>query len=314
MTVPDDGGTPERWPTVSVVVPTRDRPELLDIAVRSILAQDYPGDVHAIVVFDQSEPDARLLERRPGRRVSILRNARSQGLAGSRNTGILGSDDELVAFCDDDDAWAPSKLRRQVTALLAEPGAVLATCGVQVHYGDETVERTLRRTSIGIDDLLRSRLTELHPSTFLLVRSALVERIGLVDEEIPGSYAEDYELLLRAARVHPVVHVPDVLVDVLWHPKSFFTGRWEMIASALTWLLKRYPEFATQPHGLARVSGQIAFAHAASGRRRDAMRWTWRTIRRNPREGRAYLAVLVAVGVVGPNRIVAALNKRGRGI
>jgi len=44
-------------PTVSVVVPTRDRPELLRRAVTAILEQTYPGPVECLVVFDQSDPD-----------------------------------------------------------------------------------------------------------------------------------------------------------------------------------------------------------------------------------------------------------------
>ncbi|HKQ02174.1 MAG TPA: glycosyltransferase, partial [Actinomycetes bacterium] len=42
-------------PAVSVVVPTRDRPELLRRAVTAILSQTYPGPVECLVVFDQSD-------------------------------------------------------------------------------------------------------------------------------------------------------------------------------------------------------------------------------------------------------------------
>ncbi len=165
-----------------------------------------------------------------------------------------------------------------------------------------------------LQDLLADRLTELHPSTFLLVRDRLVAEVGLVDEQIPGSYAEDYEFLLRAARVAPVVHVPEVLVDVLWHQRSYFASRWETIETALTWLLERYPEFDAVPAGKARVLGQIAFAQAARGHRTGAVRTAARTAVLNPREGRAYLALAVASRAVGPDRVLAALHRRGRGI
>lgn len=300
-------------PAVSVVVPTRNRPELLRTTLAAIRAQDYAGAVHVLVVFDQSEPDTSLEDADPHRSVRVLRNVRSQGLAGGRNSGIDVCEDELVAFCDDDDVWHPGKLTAQVAALQQEPGAVLVTCGIRVLYDDRAVDRTLTRTRVGLNDLLRSRLTELHPSTFLL-RRALLEQVGLVDEDIPGSYAEDYEFLLRIARVHDVVHVPDVLVDVLWHRKSFFSSRWETISTALQWLLERYPEFDAEPAGKARVLGQIAFAQAATGDRRAAARGAVRTARLNPREGRAYLALAVASGAVGPDRVLRELHKRGRGI
>ena len=270
------------------------------------------------MVFDQSEPDAALEQAGEHggapRTVRVVRNVRSPGLAGARNSGILAADGELVAFCDDDDVWHPGKLQAQARALAAEPGAVLVSCGIRVLYDGKPVDRPLDRERITLAELLRDRLTELHPSTFLLVRSRLVDEVGLVDEEIPGSYAEDYEFLLRVARVAPVVHVPRVLVDVLWHRRSYFASRWDTIATALTWLLERYPEFDTVPHGKARVLGQIAFAHAARGSRAQAARCAVRTARLNPREGRAYLALAVAGGAVAPDRVLRALHKRGRGI
>lgn len=301
-------------PSVTVVVPTRNRPDLLRRTLRSILEQEYPGDIAVLVVFDQSPPDHTLASAGPGRSVSVLENARTSGLAGARNTGVLAATGDLVAFCDDDDLWRPRKLQAQVQGLESARERLLVTCGIAVRYGDRTVERPLQCTSVALVDLLRSRLTELHPSTFLFRREEFIARVGLVDESIPGSYAEDYELLLRAARAQPVLHVREVHVDVLWHQKSYFSARWEMIASALQWLLDRYPEFASVPQGQARVSGQIAFAYAAQGRRRDAWRWATRTLRCSPREGRAYLAVAVASGVVGADRVLATLHRRGRGI
>ena len=46
----------EAFPTVSVVVPTRQRPELLHRALVSILGQRYDGDIEVLVVFDQEDP------------------------------------------------------------------------------------------------------------------------------------------------------------------------------------------------------------------------------------------------------------------
>jgi len=269
------------------------------------------------VVYDQSTPDAELERDDAHRRVRVITNSRTPGLAGGRNSGILAATGELVAFCDDDDEWLPGKLAAQVAALeAAGPEAEFVACGIRVDYDGSTVDRTLppALARVPLAALLRSRLTELHPSTFLIRRAALVDGIGLVDEKIPGSYAEDYEFLLRAARRVPLVNLPEPYVLVRWHKRSYFAQRWQTIAEALQWLLARYPEFADEPRGEARVSGQIAFAHAAMGQRRDAMRWARRTLRRNPREPRAYLAVAVACRAVRPDTVLRKLHQRGRGI
>ncbi|MER7167805.1 glycosyltransferase family 2 protein [Micromonospora sp. NPDC000207] len=303
------------YPTVSAVVPTRDRPELLRAAVTAILDQEYPAPIEVVVVFDQSTPDDTLTGlSRPDRRVRVVTNDRSPGLAGARNTGTLAAEGELVAFCDDDDEWLPGKLRAQVDALNAVPGAEFVSCGIRVSYDGRTVDRVLDRDTITLDELLRDRMTELHPSTFVIRAAALRDGFGLVDEEIPGSYAEDYEFLLRAARSAPLANLTVPYVLVRWHKRSYFAQRWDTISSALQWLLERYPEFATQPAGHARVAGQIAFAHAASGDRRGALRWARRTLRGNPREPRAYLALAVAGRMVRADAVLRTLHKRGRGI
>lgn len=299
---------------VSVVIPTRDRPELLRTAISSVLAQDYPGDVRVIVVFDGRPPDRTLVSDDPHRQVSVISNSRSPGLAGARNTGILHADGQLVAFCDDDDTWLPGKLSVQAEALDAHPAAELVCCGITVCYDGRSVDRTVALRQVELRHLLRSRLTELHPSTFLMRREAILDGFGLVEEDIPGSYAEDYELLLRAAQHAPIANVPQPHVRVLWHSRSYFSRNWATTAAALTWLLGRYPEFRAERRGHARVTGQIAFAEAASGNRTRALRWAARTARSHPAEMRAYLAVAVATGLVRPQAVLQALHTRGRGL
>jgi GT2 family glycosyltransferase len=304
--VPAEQGS---YPAVTVVIPTRDRPALLREAVDAVLGQDYPGEVRCVIVHDGTEPDRELASDR----VSVTSNVRSPGLAGARNTGIALVATELVAFCDDDDRWLPGKLTAQVAALRADPSVCFVSCGIQVRYGDRLVERTLPADRVSFTDLLRDRMTELHPSTFL-IRRALLDEIGLVDEALPGSYAEDYELLLRAARVAPIRSLPAVHVEVLWHQKSYFTGRWATVSAALQRLLDTYPDFYREPVGAARLTGQIAFAEAAQGHRRQALRWAVRTARLRPTEPRAMLALAVALKAVTGERLVRELNSRGRGI
>jgi glycosyltransferase involved in cell wall biosynthesis len=307
-------------PGVDVIIPTMNRPELLGKAITAALDQDYAGAVRVLVVYDGTEPDLSL-ERSAtaeqgsaARSVTVLSNQRKPGLAGGRNTGIEAATAELVAFCDDDDRWLPGKLAAQVAALAAAPDAALVSCGIRIQYEDHSTDRTLGDRRVTLHDLLADRLTELHPSTFVMRRNVLVAKVGLVEEDLPGSYAEDYELLLRAARLAPVVTTAEIGVEVLWGSQSYFDSRWAMIVQALTWLLDRYPEFASVPVGEARIDGQIAFASAAMGARSQGLRWAARSVRRNPAEKRAYLAAAVAVGVLPPDRVTRWLHARGRGI
>jgi len=303
----DAGG----WPAVSVVVATRHRPELLLRAVTSILGQSYLGELECLVVFDQSQPEPLPTEVLPGRQLRVLSNTRTAGLAGARNAGITAAVGTVIAFCDDDDAWQPDKLTCQVE-LLRRSAADFVACGVRIRYSDHAVVR-MPPPRTGFAQLLSDRVTALHPSTFVIRRSAL-DDIGLVDEEIPGSYGEDYDLLLRAARRAPVLAVQQPLVDVFWHEQSFFAERWQTNSDALRYILAKYPALRADRAGRARIDGQIAFAEAALARRREACRFSWQALRGNPAERRAYLALAVAAGVIPATSIVRAANRRGHGI
>jgi hypothetical protein len=171
-----------------------------------------------------------------------------------------------------------------------------------------------RAEAITFRDLLRARQTELHPSTIVVDRRALLDEIGLVDEAIPGSYAEDYEWLLRAARAGPIAAVRAPLARIHWHESSFFAGRWEMIVSALTYLLERYPEFASERAGLSRICGQLAFASAGCERPEDARKWARRALRLSPVQPRAYLALAVSARLLSADRVLRVAQTFGKGI
>jgi glycosyltransferase involved in cell wall biosynthesis len=306
--------TGELWPSVTVVIPTRDRPEQLREAITAVGAQDYPGVVDVRVVFDQVPVDHALEDEDFGVPVHLMSNERTPGLCGGRNMGILSSKTELVAFCDDDDVWLAGKLSSQVAALRAVPGSSFASTSISIDFKGNTTVRLAGKTVVTHADLLRSRMTMLHSSTFLADRQALISEIGLLDEEIPGSMCEDWDILLRASAIAPIVHVDRPLVRVLWGQTSFFASRWEIKLAAHLWMLEHHPDVLTSRIGAARLLGQIAFDNAALGQRRAAMAYAARALRRNPREHRAVLALLVAARLVSTGRVLALLHRHGRGI
>lgn len=324
MTSPRDPGTdcpeetrivsPRRtapWPSVTVIVPTRDRPDMLARAVRSIIGQSYPGEIECVIVFDQSDPAEVNVELCPGRQVRVLTNTRTPGAAGARNTGIIASDGPIVAFCDDDDTWDADKLRLQVELLDVAPFGFVG-CGIRIHYADRVIARSAP-DSVSLQQLVRKRYPELGVPTFVLRRDALTE-IGLLDEQVPGSSGEDYDFLLRAARRGPIDAVSRPLIDVFWHQQSYFAQHWQTIADSNEYLLDKHPELAADPRGRARIEGQVAFAHAALAHRAAAWRASFRALSGNPLERRPYLALAVAAGIIPASSVVRLANRRGRGI
>jgi len=299
-------------PIVSVVMATRDRPQLLRRAVASVFAQEDIQPIEVVLVYDGTEIDELIDLPRGPHTLRAIHNARTPGLAGARNTGIMEATAPLIAFCDDDDEWKSTKLAAQLP-LFDDPSVVLTATGIEIHSAGGTHAR-LSPQSVDLDDLLRSRITELHPSSFVVRADALRGELGLVDEELPASYGEDYDLLLRAAKVGRVVAVPEAHTIIHWDRTSYFSEKWQGIADGLSYLLAKHPEFDRSGVGQARIEGQIAFAHGALGDRRRARSWARRAIGHDARQPRAYLAMLVGMGLVSGETVVAALNKRGRGM
>lgn len=277
-----------------------------------ILSQDYEGSINVILVFDRSEPDESLVSTDPRRSVVVTTNSLSPGLAGARNTGIAAATQPWVAFCDDDDEWLPGKLAAQMQALDLAPSCQFSTTGVFINYEGTDTARIPDPQKVTHYGFLRDRMTEVHPSSFVAA-TQLLRRLGGIDEDLPGGYAEDYDLLLRASEQTEFAVVAEPLVRIYWHGASFFFERWKMINEALEYLVAKHPDFQSVPAGLARVRGQQAVAQAAVGERKRALKSVIGVARLNWREPRWALALAVAAGLPA-NRVLQLLHRFGKGI
>jgi len=297
---------------LSVVISTHSRPEQVREAIAAIRAQDHPGPIETLVVWDKTEPEWELAVDDPHRPVRILSNTRTPGLPGSRNCGAAAATAPILGFCDDDDLWLPSKARRQL-ALLESTGADVCSSGLELLIDGEVVPRRGVDGLLRYVDLLRARRMEAYMGTAMVRADVFWNEIGPMDEHIPGGYAEDYEWMLRATHHAPVPVVPEPLLQMRWIVQSHFREQWPDWEAALGQILEQNPDFSREPRGQARIEGQIAVAIAAQGRKTEALRQVGTTWRRSWREPRGLIALAVVAGVPA-TKVTAALNRRGRGI
>src|SRR5687767_14728718 len=101
-------------PTVSVIIPTLNRWDMLIDAVASIRMQTH--GIHEILVVDDHSSDPRYVQLTLAGARMIRREQTSAvefghpALGVVRNAGVREATGEYLAFCDDDDVWLPSKL------------------------------------------------------------------------------------------------------------------------------------------------------------------------------------------------------------
>lgn len=304
-------------PKISALIATAGaRPQLLRQTVQSMFDQDYAGPIEVIVVFDYVEIDDLSDMTVPDNRsLKSLVNTHSKGLAGGRNTGVVEATGEYVGFCDDDDYWYPTRISAQIDLWKQHPEAVAISSGIVVRSEGKDIER-LAPAVATFHDFLISRIIEINPCTTLFKRDDLLPEgsIGLVDEDLPAAYGEDYDLLLRATRLGDIHSIQQPGALILWDRPSFFAGRWQSMVDGLTYILQKYPEFERQPKGLARIAGQVAFAHAALDNKQLAKQFATSAIRRDPTQLRAWAALIVATGLIKPQLLLDLVNKTGRGL
>lgn len=308
-------GRSESLPLVSVILATRGRPELVRESIRSVVAQDYRGPLQLIVVHDQEDPDSSLAELGgEGRNITVLTNTHTAGLTGARNTGVDAALGGYIATCDDDDSWHVTKLSQQMGLLQTHPELLAVGCGIRLMFPeDRVVEWPGRDERVDLDRLVRNRVKELHSST-LVMRADAFAKAGGYDEELPHAYGEDYDFVLRLARVGRIGVVPEPLADIRKDVQSWFRERSHNTSEALRYLLEHHPEIREDRRGHARVLGQIAFAESSMGQRSRALSTASAALRRFPLAPHAHLALFHITTGTSPMTLLKAARRSGRGL
>jgi mycofactocin glycosyltransferase len=209
-------------PSLSVVVPVRDRADLLDGCLAAL------APLPVVVVDDGSREAAAVADVAVRHGARLLRRESNGGPAVARNNGVSIVDTEAVAFVDSDCRAAASSLRA-VARHLADPAvAAVAPRVLPADGADASPDRPASRTGpldMGEQPATvspRSRVSYV-PSTALVVRRDSVDDIGGFDESL--RYGEDVDLCWRlhdagwAVRYDPRVAVrhlePDAWTEEL---------------------------------------------------------------------------------------------------
>jgi len=108
---------------VTVVVPTRDRPALLEAALRSVVLQTHPVDQILVVDDGSREPVSSGALGRISPSIELIRRETSRGVSAARNAGLDRARGDVVVFLDDDDLIHPRLVEEALTVLEAQPAA-----------------------------------------------------------------------------------------------------------------------------------------------------------------------------------------------
>jgi glycosyltransferase involved in cell wall biosynthesis len=205
-------------PRVSVVVPSHGRPQLLRTAVRSALAQTGV-DLEVVVVDDGSpEPVGDLGAELGDPCVRVLRRDVPGGVGDARNAGVAAATGEWVAFLDDDDVWAPTKLASQLQAADAAGAAWAFTGAVDFLPWP----RAWHGSAAPSVEQVRARLPDENVvpagASNVVAKREIVLGVGGFDPTIP--HLADWDMWLKLLRVGAPAGVDRCLTAYRLHPSN----------------------------------------------------------------------------------------------
>lgn len=230
----------DRFPFVSVIIPTYNYGRFLGEAVNSVLSQSF-RDLECIIVDDgSSDETGKVLASFNDPRL-VFSSTPRLGVSVARNRGLELSRGSLIAFLDADDRWKPGKLESQVAILVGEPDVDMVFTNFvrfttegwlpdQFTYVPELDKVPSRQTAGGgvvieanpFDFLVRNREAAAWIQT-VIVRRSVVESIRFP----PGiKVCEDLHYLLNVAwKSRFIAYLPDPQVEVRRHGTNAYEAR-----------------------------------------------------------------------------------------
>lgn len=238
-------------PGVTVVATVRDEEPYLSAAVRSILHQDYAGELHMVLAVGPSKDRTREIAEHLSigdSRLTVIDNpsgSRSEGL----NAAIAATTDEVVVRIDGHTVFESSYVRRAVTSML-EAGADAAG-GIMSPSGQGAVQEAVARAMshpAGLGSATFHTGGEAGPAQTVYLgafRREAITAVGGFDPTIIRG--EDWELCLRMRQAGSLLWF-DPTLRVTYRPrrelravaKQFWrTGMWRRE------IMRRYPDTAS---------------------------------------------------------------------
>ncbi len=225
-------------PVISVIVPTRNRRDLVYQTVEALLAQDVETRSYEIIVVDNASGDGTIemlceLASRSDVRVTGVRMRGDRGPAMARNVGVTLATGDYVAFTDSDCVPSKKWLKSCINAMASGAGIVqgmtLAVPGQRQPLFNHFIET--------------ARLDGSYSTSNVCYRRDAILAAGGFDDAC--RYWEDVDLGWRVCRLG---YQPQFDATVLVHHQVMPLSGWQWVTQPrrfYNWPAKaaRYPEF-----------------------------------------------------------------------
>lgn len=231
---------------VTSIIITKNRPELVIRAVKSVLQQSY-RNIEVILVDDSDGCDTQEIIPQFAKEIKYIKNERSRGACYSRNVGLSEARGDFIALLDDDDFWMPNKIERQLQKAMKYP---LVGCNY-VSYMGRKKYYVQQPEFVNYEDLLYHNF--LGSCSFVLVEASAIKKCRF-DESLEAGQDWDMWLsVMKENNIKQVVNIREYLVGYNQglHPRISNTTRYTLAAfSVYKKYINEYTPFTTNMLGI----------------------------------------------------------------
>lgn len=242
--------TLDSWPSVDILIPTRDRVDLLRQCIESVEGSTYPN--YTVTILDNGSTHPATLAFLGASRYRVIDCAGPFNYAAIINRGVAHSSADYVLTLNNDTVVStPDWLERMVSVATLDDVSVVGVTLLDrggVHEHDAIViapypQHLRRGVNYLIDDdfvVARRDVSAVTGAVQLMAR-ARYQELGGMDENL-AVVMNDVDLCLRSqVDGRHVVMVPDVVIT---HHAGSTRGRWDPLADR-NYFVRRWDVFGT---------------------------------------------------------------------
>ena len=187
-------------PTISVILPTFNRANVVSNSINSILNQTFKS-LALIIINDASTDNTHQIikaHQKKDSRIIIVENKKNYGCSESRNIGLSYVQSEFIAFMDDDDQYTDNQTLKCLYAQMKHESCELV-------IADYNVNDNLRRMNKFGENFKYNIIRQ--PGPFLqciLIKKQIITKMTVVFDK-KATPSEDWDFFITLSKLNPVV-------------------------------------------------------------------------------------------------------------
>lgn len=192
-----------QYPKISIVTPSYNQADYLEVTIQSVLRQDYPDLEYLVVDGGSTDGSVEIIHKYQDR-IAWWVSEPDRGQADAINKGFKRATGDIIAWLNSDDIYLPGTLFRAAERMSSNPEAGMVYADALSIDAKGRPFNTLQFPVWGLEDLLRFHII-CQPSVFM--RRSLLEEVGNLNEDY--HYMLDHYLWLKIAARSPILHAAE---------------------------------------------------------------------------------------------------------